>query len=61
MYNPEIDGPMAKKKPGDDSYKWTGNSESNAKRSGFSKGTIMILALFMIILTLFVVLIFLSW
>jgi hypothetical protein len=58
MYNPEIDGPMAKKKQGVVGDKWAGDS---AKRPGYSKGTIVMLVLFMIMLILFVVLIFLSW
>jgi hypothetical protein len=58
MYNPEIDGPMAKKKPGVVGDKWAGDS---TKRSGYSKGAIVMFVLFMIMLILFVVLIFLSW
>jgi hypothetical protein len=61
MYSPEIDGPMAKKKPGASGDALAADSERSAAKFGYTKGTIVMLALFMIILVLFVVLVFLSW
>jgi len=61
VYNPEIDGPMAKKKAETVGAALTGDSERSFKKFGYTKGTIVMLALFMIILVLFVVLVFLSW
>ncbi|OHD63848.1 MAG: hypothetical protein A2176_12070 [Spirochaetes bacterium RBG_13_51_14] len=61
MYDPEIDGPGAKKKTGAINGKASAATDTDAVKAGFSKGTIVMLVLFMIILTLFIVLIFLSW
>ena len=60
MYNPAIDGPVIKKDlgPFPDNI---GSKQGDAQKPGISKGSIVLLVLFMVILTLFLVLIFLSW
>ncbi len=55
LYNAETDGPLPKKNIA------AGASDANVGSTGMTKGTIVMLVLFMIILALFVVLIFLSW
>lgn len=55
LYNPETDGPLPKKNIGAAAVKKTVGS------TGMTKGTIAMLVLFLLILTLFLVLIFLSW
>jgi hypothetical protein len=55
LYNPETDGQLIKKIPAG------ANTASAADRPSFSKGTVVMLALFMIILVLLVILIFLNW
>lgn len=55
LYNAETDGPLPKKNIA------AGASDANVASTGMTKGTIVMLVLFMIILALFVVLIFLSW
>jgi hypothetical protein len=61
MYDPEIDGPMAKKKREAVGEASAGDSGTSARKFSYSKGTIVMLALFMIILVLFIVLVFISW
>lgn len=62
VYDPEIDGKLAaRKKTAASGGKETVKKAAETDQPGFSKGTIVMLALFMIILVLFVVLIFLSW
>jgi hypothetical protein len=55
MYNPEIDGPMAKKNLEAVGGASAGNSESSARKFTYSKGTIVMLVLFILILVLLVV------
>jgi hypothetical protein len=60
MYNPQMDGPVIKKELGP----YPGNADGLAadmKKPALSKGSIILLALFLAILILFLVLIFLSW
>jgi hypothetical protein len=61
IYNPETDGDIEQKKGGKTSKKGVLDSQKEARKTGFSKGTVFMLVLFMVILLLFVVLIFLSW
>lgn len=58
MYNPEIDGPMAKKKQEAADVALTGSSEGFTRKFTYTKGTIVMLVLLMIILVLFIVLVF---
>ncbi|HNW28936.1 MAG TPA: hypothetical protein PKN50_10700 [Spirochaetota bacterium] len=55
LYNAETDGPLPKKNIA------AGAPDADAGSTGMTKGSIVMLVLFMIILALFVVLIFLSW
>ena len=55
LYNPDTDGPLKIKTVGG------ADASAEANRPAFSKGTIVMLALFMTILILFIILIFLSW
>jgi hypothetical protein len=55
LYNAETDGPIQKKKIG------TSAPGPTVGSTGMTKGTLVMLVLFMLILALFVVLIFLSW
>lgn len=55
LYNPDTDGPLKIKTVGG------ADASTEANRPAFSKGTIVMLALFMTILILFIILIFLSW
>lgn len=59
MYNPEIDGPVIKKDLGP--YPGKPDQEKGANKLGLSKGSIILLVLFLVILALFLILIFLSW
>ncbi len=57
LYNAETDGPLPKK----NTAAAASASNSYTGTAGMTKGTIVMLVLFMLILALFVVLIFLSW
>ena len=59
MYNPEIDGPVIKKDLGP--YPDNLGQAAGSNKLGMSKGSIILLVLFLVILTLFLILIFLSW
>ena len=61
MYDPEVDGPMAKKKREAAGEALAGDSGTSGRKFAYTKGTIVMLALFMIMLVLFVVLVFISW
>jgi uncharacterized membrane protein YvbJ len=60
MYDPEIDGESAIKRGKIDRKKAPDSSDASRK-AGIPKGTIIMLALFAIILVLFIVLILISW
>jgi len=61
IYNPEIDGPMTVPRDGKAARKNKAIAPKDARGTGFSKGTITMLSLFLLILVLFLVLIILSW
>lgn len=61
IYNPDIDGPAAARKQEEPAAAGRPDSKAGASRQSFSKGTIVMMVLLMLILTLFVILIFLNW
>lgn len=61
MYNPETDDYTSKKKPSPPDQKGLKEPLDLLDKPGFSKGSIVMLVLFLLILALFVILIFLNW
>jgi hypothetical protein len=61
IYDPLTDGQIKIKETEKSKKKNASGSAKGDRKAGFSKGTMVMLALFMIILMLFIVLIFLSW
>jgi hypothetical protein len=61
LYDPEVDGPIAVPRGGKPSRKEERGAPKEGRGTGSSKGTIIMLSLFLLILLLFVVLIFISW
>ncbi|MBN2159703.1 MAG: hypothetical protein JW807_09930 [Spirochaetes bacterium] len=61
IYNPDTDGPPAIKKEGTPVAAGQPASKAGAAPPSFSKGTVIMMVLLMLILTLFVILIFLNW